>query len=384
MKTIRPISVNLSLIIISIVTSILVAEFALRFTDYSSLSISQAFPQYHFKADEELGYDISENFSGEHNFPEYPYKIFSNKYNCFDYERPVPENYILTVGDSYTWGYTPLEKKWTTRVEHLSEIFMLKCGITGFGTKQELIKTKRVVQQVGHAPKFIMLMYVSNDINDDLAYPQRTVLNGHLVNSVKNVDLTNGVVTHYSEAELRKRYAKYMSDTLAGYLRNLRYKSILYRLYRTKVQPYLKQTRSKQASNSFNFISPAYAEDLNEHMPSHMADEIYSVRLISYLDRHDIPWYNQLITAHKDNLHEFVRYSRSIGAELLLVDICGCLTHDRLQSVTTMKGVYYYDLTNDYPYSVSSRWEFDGHWNIQGNQEAANYIYRHYSNVGVF
>jgi hypothetical protein len=46
------------------------------------------------------------------------------------------------------------------------------------------------------------------------------------------------------------------------------------------------------------------------------------------------------------------------------------------------RDVYYYDLTKDY--KNQSRWKFDGHWDIKGNQEAGEYIYQHFKDVGVF
>jgi hypothetical protein len=43
---------------------------------------------------------------------------------------------------------------------------------------------------------------------------------------------------------------------------------------------------------------------------------------------------------------------------------------------------YYYNLATDYP--DQSRWFYDGHTDITGNQETGEHIYQHFRELGIF
>jgi hypothetical protein len=60
------------------------------------------------------------------------------------------EPYILAIGDSFTWGYNPLEEKWTSIIERRSGTRVLKCGVPGVGTKYQLQHLRRLLKQLPH------------------------------------------------------------------------------------------------------------------------------------------------------------------------------------------------------------------------------------------
>ncbi len=400
-NTITKVIINFSLVLLSIIVALVLMEVILRFTDYKKFRVHYGYPQYHFKASDDLGYDISENFRGRHKMLEAQYDVFSNKYGCFDFNEEVDREYGIISGDSFTWGYSPIEKKWTTVLENLSSMQMLKCGVTGYGTKQEFIKIKKTVEKIGHNPKYIMILYVGNDLNDDFAFPQRTVIEGNLLGTVRKIDLVNGVQDRYSEDELISNSKKYLDNTIAGYFRRFRYNTVLYNLYRGKIKRVIREILAKPAAVQESTIKKSVATEKSVAtkavakksvviktdavkkmaMPTYM-NGFYGVSFSDYFDSYDIKWYNDAIKDHKKTIIELNNYAKSVGAKLLFVDLGGFLTHKRFNDIRSLKNLYYYNLKKDYPNQKT--WKYDGHWNIEGNREAGEFIYKHYKSLGFF
>ncbi len=381
----KRISTNLLLVLATIVITLAIAEIVLRFTPYKHIGARDyTYPSNYFTADAEIGYDIIKNSKGaKHAFLEHPYELFSNSYGCFDYERAVPDDYGLIVGDSYTWGYTPLEKKWTTYVEEKSGMFMMKCGITGHGTMQEMRKAKRVIKAVGKNPKLIIVLYTSNDFNDDFMFPNRTTIgDGVLVNKNKGANLVTGERFYYSDDELEERNKKYLGHNLNSYLYNFGYSLVTYRLFINAI-PKIKIIRDKifasKTQNSETKV--ATANKMPDYTPGY-----YTINLTDFFDQTNRLWYNKAIEDHKKNIKDFAIYAKSIGAKFVFIDSYGVLSHKRFDDLRQFfdnnQNMYFYNLRSDYP--TQSTWKYDGHWNIQGNQESGKYIYQHLKELGVF
>ena len=95
---------------------------------------------------------------------------------------------ILLVGDSFTHCYAPFEDKWGTRVEKLLNYRVLKCGVSGYGTRQELIKAQEIINLTHQSPRLIIVGYFMNDLSDDYSFPNLTAVDGFLVESAKYKD----------------------------------------------------------------------------------------------------------------------------------------------------------------------------------------------------
>jgi hypothetical protein len=65
---------------------------------------------------------------------------------------------------------------------------VLKCGVNGYGTKQELLKAQDIIAQIHRSPRLIIVGYFWNDLSDDYAFPALTVVDGFLVTSQKYKD----------------------------------------------------------------------------------------------------------------------------------------------------------------------------------------------------
>ena len=96
------------------------------------------------------------------------------------------------MGDSFTHSFAPFPDKWGTQIEKLLHYRVLKCGVTGYGTNQELEKAKEIIAKVNHQPQLIIVGYFWNDISDDYSFPNLTVVDGFLVTSPKYKDPKTG------------------------------------------------------------------------------------------------------------------------------------------------------------------------------------------------
>lgn len=381
----RKLLVNTALIVGSLVVALILAEGVLHFTPYATLPARYSYPAGYFVADDELGYDIGRGVGPlMHQFAEHPYPVFSNRLGCFDHERAVPEGYVLVVGDSFAWGYTPLELKWTTLLEQQSGQFILKCGVTGYGTRQELLKAKRVVAEVGKNPRLIILLYSYNDLNDDLYFPQRTVYgDGYLVSTRDGSNLLTGEVQSMTAEQIRKRYAKYVAGSWSQRVDELLAHSVLYRLWlmpRPGLREWKKELKQALGISKPEDVSPTTVKT----MPARMQGT-YSVPLHEYLATTDRPWFNQLLEQHAASLRSFADYARSLGARLVVVDVKGTLADPRFQALqaylAAADGAFYLNLAEAYP--QQSLWRHDLHWNIEGNREVARVLHQYLSRHGL-
>jgi hypothetical protein len=199
-------ALNAGVIILSLLLALTCLEVALRFTSYKYLLTRDRHLRYYYQADPVKGFDIRPNVK---SIPlsvdnRIEYQIWSNELGCFDEPYHGEKQFILLVGDSFTHSFAPFQDKWGTQIEKLLHYRVLKCGVTGYGTRQELLKAQEVINQVKNQPRLIIVGYFWNDLSDDFAFPDLTVVDGFLVNSLKYKDpktdklLTEKLTKHYS------------------------------------------------------------------------------------------------------------------------------------------------------------------------------------------
>lgn len=383
----KQILVNILIVIASVVIFVILAEVTFRWLGFQGReSRASAFPRHYYRNDAGLGYDIVRHSKPlVHRSSEFEYSIFSNRFGCFDYDREIPENYGLVVGDSFTWGFAPLETKWAFLLEQKTGQFLMKCGVAGYGTRQAFLKARRVVNEVGHAPRLILLMYYSNDLNDDILMPQRTVYAGHLVNSVEGLNLVTGEKFIRTPAEIERIYQKFKEGTISYWLRELRYSLVTYRLYLSAKKELerrlhaLKQSVTGQRGLSqTDYVGHATAASGTDKpaMPDTMKS-LYRTLLINYLDTTDRAWFTEQVNIHQKTLLEFAEFAVSLKARFIVVDINGDLTHRRFSTLmdyfSRVPEIHYFNLKADLPNPET--WKQDAHWDDQGNKSVANTIF---------
>lgn len=353
------------LIFISAVGAVFFLETILRLASFKKILPVQSFPQYYFRDDRQLGYDIAEKFPlSRHLFHEKPYSIWSNDLGCFDepYDGKTP--YIYLAGDSFAWGFAPFEDKWGRQLELITTKRVLKCGVPGFGVKQEFIKAKRLFEKLP-PPQLVMLSYFINDAEDDYSFPNRLVYNGYLVKKEdKKLDYES-MAKQLSEIDrLSKKYCMWTWPEHPEFQRIkclFTKHSVLYNIFKNSVK---------------NLFPTGFLRKLkivNPPLPAAVLKEA--------------DW-----EEHYQNIVSFYKLARSYGAEFLMVlvpireDVYDNTISDKryasVKSFLQENNIPFLDLFSDFrAVAISSQkqlyWKHDSHWNANGNRLAALLIARH-------
>jgi hypothetical protein len=158
------------------------------------------YPVNYFIRNDTRGFDIGRNKVGVHWVDGLTYKIWSNSIGCFDREHGDLDRFIYFAGDSFTWGYTPFEKKFGTLLENATHMPILKCGVTHTGQRHQYEKFVDIVTEIGKLPSALFVFYFSNDIANDHVHPHSTVIKGWQLDTAA-IDPSNKLI-RYSNSEL--------------------------------------------------------------------------------------------------------------------------------------------------------------------------------------
>lgn len=287
---------NLIIVLISIVVSIISAELILRVvfplsrTDYSK-------QKHYYKVDEELGFDINESFNKKVQFEaegRFSFPVWSNECGCFDEKYNNEEDFVLLVGDSFVWGYVPYEDTIGKTIEALVGKRVLKCGVGGYETKSELIKTKKVLKKVNKLPKLIIVGYFAgNDLSERWVFPEETVIDGFRVFQTIIVDFPTGAKKTFSRQELTDRMKTETSNYMIKNWLNTHL--VLYNLAKRSI--FIRKIGEKAG-----IVGP-----LSTSIPMSMElPEKY-------------PWLYDAWNLQLSDIKEFKRYADSIEAGLLFI-----------------------------------------------------------------
>jgi len=287
---------NLSLILAGLAMALVFLEVALRFTPYRHLLLRDRHIRYYYRADAAKGFDIRPNVgkirtSVDNHAVEYD--IWSNELGCFDEPYRGENDLILLVGDSFTHGYAPFQDKWGTQIEKLLNYRVLKCGVNGYGTKQELLKAKDIIAQINKSPRLIIVGYFWNDLSDDYSFPNLTVVDGFLVVSDRYKDQKTGRLLNL--AALEKEYTWW--DRLTG-----NYPLSFWEMTNYFLDQHLILV------NLFN-------DALLRLLPPPGS----YTNPLDFLAFSQEPWVAKAWAAHEENLKAFKKLAAAQGAELLVV-----------------------------------------------------------------
>lgn len=378
-KSIIKYIINFCLTCITIVVIFTLTEIGLRMTSYKNLlPIRQLNPFCSYlQADPEKGYDIVENApSTIAQVDGLSYSIWSNELGCFDRPYAQEKDISLLVGDSFTFAFAPFEDKWGTKLEAILGQRILKCGVGGYGTKQEMLKATSVISRMSHPPKLIILGYFINDLEDDYLFPNATIVNGYPVRANDIKDMETGERVRREEVETGE-------DEIYGvgvYPKNVILKKvkwwaenhlIIYQLTKYSLRPLL----------------------LNIPLIGNIAVDakIVTPPSLAFSER---PWVNNAWSSHLSYLLEFKNIAEQQGARFLVViipykeQVYPFLTswqgidHERPQKILCQffdqEGINYIDVlpsfipfSNHVPHMLKPDkdlyWRNDPHLNIRGN-----------------
>jgi hypothetical protein len=286
---------NLGLVLASFLAILVFLEVALHFTSYRRLLLRDRQIRYYYQADAAKGFDIRPDVGKIGTSVDYgsvKYAIWSNELGCFDAPYRGEQDVILLVGDSFTHSYAPFEAKWGTRLEKLLNYRVLKCGVNGYGTRQELLKAQDIIAQIHRSPRLIIVGYFWNDLQDDYSFPSLTVVDGFLVEATKYKDAKTN---RLDLKVLEKPYTLW--DKLTG----------RYPLGLDKMVNYFLD----QHLILLNLI--------NDSLAQLFPPQTSYANPLNFAAFQDEPWVAQAWPKHLENLKAFRELAARQGAELLVV-----------------------------------------------------------------
>jgi hypothetical protein len=268
---------------------------------------SNPYPRFYFRSDPARGFDLSENFApADFALLDYRrayngfFKVWTNELGCFDQPLEPRRDFILLVGDSFTWGYAPLEQTWGMVLQSQIGTRVLKCGVGGYGTRQEKNKIEMIVHRAGNPRLVIIGYFIENDVLDDYLFPYSTVVDGYLVTKTE-VDWLTGAKTTVAENEIRERLTAalrpkrtWMASIKALLVRH----SVTYNTVR--------ETRAlRTIAHELGVAEPAAASSVP----------------VVFGSLQSSPWLAGAWEEHFDNVREVKRLAARLGTRLLFVII---------------------------------------------------------------
>lgn len=373
---------NLGLILAGLLVALVFLEIGLRFTPYRYLLERDIELRYYFRADAARGFDIRPNFpktrtSVDNHSVEYD--IWSNELGCFDEPYRGEPDVILLMGDSFTQGYAPFADKWGTRVEKLLHYRVLKCGVNGYGTRQELLKAEEIIARIHRSPRLIIVGYFWNDLLDDAAFPSLTAVDGFLVLSTPFKDPKTNRLRN---VEAQERDFTFW-DKLTGNYPLSFWKLTNYFLSQHLILPNL----------------------LNDSLTRWFPPKATYTNPLDFPAFSQEPWVAQIWPPHLENLKAFKELAAAQGAELLVVliptntQVYPFLTGGRkidlerpnriLDDFLRLEQIHYLDLlplfrayADETPRLALSSdrdlyWRANSHWSLKGENLAGLLVSRY-------
>jgi hypothetical protein len=299
-------AVNLVLAVTSMLVMLVLTEIVLRFTSYKNLLPAvQIEPlRNYLKVDQVKGYDIRENAPLSSAFVDgLKYSIWSNELGCFDMPYTGEKDFTLLVGDSFTFGFAPFNDKWGTKAENLLGQRILKCGVGGYGTKQELLKAADVISRTKRSPKLIIVGYFLNDLEDDYLFPNATIIDGYPVVTRDIKDMETGKIVDKEKAALEEDKAFGVKE----YPHNFLLKNLKWRAERQSIVYHMVKYSARSMLLKVPFVK----------------DILVKTKAITpfTLAFSDKPWVDRAWSVHFSNLRTFKALADRHGSRLLVVII---------------------------------------------------------------
>lgn len=171
---------NLILLCIAVAVCLVLLEVIVRISGAAAI---YGYPDGLYQNDDLLDYKLVPGASGELIKPEFTTSFAINSLGMNDYEYPeeTAQDYrILALGDSFVWGaygteldehfLKILEKELNERSEG-KHFQVLKAGVPGYGTDQELLYLKN--EGIKLKPDMVLLHFYTNDFDDNMVSGER-------------------------------------------------------------------------------------------------------------------------------------------------------------------------------------------------------------------
>ncbi len=361
---------NILLSGLSVLVTLVFLDMVLHLTTFKSLIKRDVYPRYYFQADDELGFVIAPNQEKkEHVFFDAKMDVMSNSLGCFDREYEGGKPFMYLTGDSFAWGFAPLDKKWGKQIEAFLGTRVLTCGTGGYGTTQELLKAKRDLKDLP-APSMIVVGYLGgNDVEDDANFPNNSVHEGYWVtNLAKHGKSKEEALAKYEDFDRYCTLEAPSNAVVQGIRCWLNNHSILYNVLKNNVRPFLvaifPDTILKKTGVIVEKSKPVSVVDEDENRR-------YAPNLLA--------------------VSGFKEFADKKGSKLLFVLIpskedtrstTAVTNNEKLKPYLQKEGIEYIDLRAEFfarerlP-ETSFYWTVDGHWNENGDRLAGLLVTKH-------
>ena len=204
---IRNTLLNISLVLLSTLVAILLAEIAVRIAGYRSMYAGTQFFQY----DPTIGWRLLPNLEGPFERPQFQSYVRINRHGLRDrdhsYDKKPDTKRILVLGDSFVWGYGVNEEEVLTRRMEagLPGVEVINAGATAYGTAQELLWLER--EGLKYHPDLVVLVLYKNDLYDNMT----PVYNGYhrplmVLNEDGSLKLTGVPCSHGSLRDMLRKW----------------------------------------------------------------------------------------------------------------------------------------------------------------------------------
>jgi hypothetical protein len=389
---------NLTLVVAGLIAGLFLAELGCRLAGYTTPLVTHGHgmaPQFYYKADPINGHDINEKFSGGgFQLPDYirvhgtPFTVSSNSLGCRDSPLEQGADYVLLIGDSFTWGYVPLEQTWGAILQQRIGVRAMNCGVGGYGPRQERRKLEGVVGRVGRPRLVVVGYYPGNNLTDDYLNPARTVIDGYMLMKVTLSDRERGDRRVISDEQLQTQLKSFLEPKPVGFIAG--WKDLL--LEHSALYTPLRESHAlRRMASTFGLADP----------PRPVLDG-----LEPFLPVGSYPWLDKAWEEHLANLRELKSAADSFGANLLVIilphgqqgyeSLRPPVTHldweypnKRLAKFFEEENIAFVDLLEEFrryarrngksrvSHHEDLFWRNDGHPNIEGNSLAGLLISRH-------
>ena len=389
MKLFKVLAINFALLIgsVEIISFIFFKEkVRIFYSQYwkESKSFGRGYPKNYFIKHPERGFDIAPNSKPVLTVKPAeiePYPVWGNNIGCFDKNFRNQSKYsIYLAGDSFTWGYAPLEKKFGTLLEEELGVDIASCGVTHTGQKHQFQKFKEVSQKLGYFPETVFVNVVSNDIDNDFSHPHTTIIQGWQVNNVKinKVD-TSLVITKIDNDFLKSKLLSQISSQTVSRIGRWdprKYSATSILLWVSVYRPLKIKVSKSFPSNSLDVygVARSMAEDGDIGYPinsfvaknnrkvikewiQHAEDNKYDLIFTDIQTQFFNVGSNHLISKFKD---------RQFFCEFIKKQDSKCFS---FINYLDSNGIKHWD---------DVKWKKDGHFNFKGNQLFANFLSKIY------
>jgi len=295
--------------------------------------------RFYYKDDPQIGYDINENFPSQIDDSYTAYlsgtrlTYWSNNIGCFDDNYNNEKDFALLVGDSQTWGVAPFESKWGTLMQEYTGTRVLKCGVEGYGTEQELLKAKSIVGKVKTNPKLLVVgYYLGNDMLDDWVQGM-VIRHGYQLCKRFLVDEKTGGLQTYSDQEIETQYSnfqEYCRPNTPKYPLIARVNCLFRQNF--VIYPYITNVLQGVLGIAYKGLATNQAPIIGVYMEDRSTSTY--------------PWVSQMYENNFNNVAAFKKLADSYGAKLLFV-------------VLPTKQMTYPSLQDEFRKQTSSTLDFD-------------------------